>query len=162
MDSVTNGQWVSNYFISFIPPRVERTSFPGMDLCIQGVRRMSGTPDRPYEFSFTLTVVEGGISMSEDIYPYRAPDDGFQPSWSFENKPQLNPPDFPWTRVCFLKLRSGRVHAGVRLGFCNGGFDLSFDGYLNATGSRNLEPHPEKLITDPEEIRRIDQQTRVE
>ena len=28
-------------------------------------------------------------------------------------------------------------------------------------GSRNLEPDPEKLITDPEEIRRLDEQTRV-
>jgi hypothetical protein len=48
------------------------------------------------------------------------------------------------------------------VGFCsNTGFNFSFTGYLNPTGSRTLEPDPEKLITDPEEIRRIDEQTRV-
>jgi len=34
-------------------------------------------------------------------------------------------------------------------------------GYVNPNGSRNLEPDPQKLITDPVEIQRLDEQTRV-
>lgn len=32
---------------------------------------------------------------------------------------------------------------------------------FDINGSRNLEPDPEKMITDAEEIRRLDEQTRV-
>jgi len=42
----------------------------------------------------------------------------------------------------------------------NGAFDLGFEGYINPKGSPSLAPDPEKLITDPAEIRRIDEQTR--
>jgi hypothetical protein len=160
MDREIGGQWVSNYFIRFVPARVEWTNFAGADLIIQGIRRLSGNQSRPYEFIFTLSVPNGGLQVSEDAYTYLAPQNGYQMSWSFENKPQNNPPDFPWTKTCYFQLRNGKMYAGVRLGFCNGGFDFFFDGYLNPSGSRNLEPDPEKLITDPAEIRRIDEQTR--
>jgi hypothetical protein len=46
------------------------------------------------------------------------------------------------------------------MGFCNNGFNFSFDGHLNPNGLPNLEPDPDKLITDPEEIRKLDEQTR--
>jgi len=161
MNNTQQGQWVSNYFVSFIPARVEWTNFAGADLQIRGIRRMSGNPDRPFEFTFTLSLPDGGLALSGHVYPYQAPEQGYQTSWSFENKPHLNPPDFPWTKTAYLKLREGKLYAGLKIGFCNGGFDFSFKGYLNPTGSRNLEPDPEKLVTDPEEIRRIDEMTRV-
>lgn len=161
MDVTGGGQWISNYFVGFVPGRVEWTNFAGVDLQIRGIRRLSGNPDRPYDFTFILSVPEGGFALSDDVYPYQAPVTGYNSTWSFENKPRLNPPDFPWTKSAYLKLREGKLYAGLKIGFCNGGFDFSFNGYLNPDGSRNLEPDPEKLITDPEEIRRLDEATRV-
>lgn len=160
-NTVGQGQWVSNYFIGFMPPRVEWTNFAEADLQIRGIRRSSGNPDLPFEFTFTLNVPAGGIAQSADVYPYQAPAAGYQTSWSFDNKPHLNPRDYPWTKTAYLKLREGRAYAGLTIGFCKGGFDFQFDGYLNPGGSRNLEPHPEKLITDPQEIRRLEEQTRL-
>lgn len=160
MDFEIKGQWVSNYFVSFIPARVEWTNFAGTDLVIQGIRRSSGNADRPYEFTFKLSVPSGGILLSDHVYAYHAPETGYQPFWSFENQPQKNPPDYPWLKTAYLKLRGGKLYAGVQLGFCNGGFNFSFNGHLNPTGSRNLEPDPEKLITDPSEIQKLDEATR--
>jgi len=161
MNYEIQGQWVSNYFVQFAPARVEWTNFDGADLAIKGVRRSSGNADRPYEFTFTLFVPNGGMLISEDSYAYLAPSAGYQSSWTFENKPQNSPPDFPWTKTTYFKLRGGKMYAGVRLGFCNNGFSFSLDGYLNPNGSRNLEPDPDKLINDSEEIRRIDKATRI-
>jgi hypothetical protein len=162
LDVKDHGEWVSNYFVRFLPPKVEWTNFAGADLMIQGIRRLTGDPNRRFEFTFTMSVPSGGILFTSDAYPYRAPSGGYQTSWSFENKPQNYPPDFPWTKAAYVKLRGGAMYAGLQVGFCsNTGFNFSFTGYLNPTGSRNLEPDPEKLITDPEEIRRIDEQTRV-
>jgi hypothetical protein len=162
LDVKNHGGWVSNYFVSFVPPRVEWTNFSGTELMIHGIRRLTGDPNRPFEFTFTMAVPNGGILFSTDAYPYRAPITGYETSWSFENKPQNYPPDFPWAKNAYVKLRGGAVYAGLQVGFCNNtGFNFSFTGYLNPSGSQNLEPDPEKLITDPEEIRRIDEQTRV-
>jgi hypothetical protein len=160
MDVQENGQWVSNYYVSFVPPRVESRSFEGADLVIHGLRRPTGVESRRYEFTFELSVPEGGILLSEAPYPFQAPTSGYQPSWSFDNKPQNNPPDFPWVRTMYFILRGGKAYAGLRVGFCDQGFNLSYNGYMNPYGSTRLEPDPEKLITDPEEIRRIDEQTR--
>lgn len=161
MDIEQQGQWVSNYFVSFIPQRVEQISFSDADLEIKGIRRMTGNPNRPFEFSFTLSVPDGGIAFVDDAYLYQAPSAGYQASWSFQNRPQLNPPDYPWARTAYLKLRGGNAYAGIQIIFCKGGFNFQFKGYLNPSGSRNLEPGAEKLITDPEEIRRLNEETRV-
>jgi len=162
MNVLQEGQWVSNYFVSFLPPRVEWASFPEADLVIEGIRRPSGNEDRPFEFTFKLSVLNGGILLTGDAYPYAAPVTGYQSSWSFENKPAQNPPDFPWNKNFYFKLRGGKIYAGGRMDFCkNGAFGLSFNGHLNPDGSRSLEPDPDKLITDSEEIRRLNEATRV-
>ena len=160
LDVESSGQWVSNYFVRFVPPQVSWTNFEGADLIIKGVRRLNGNPDRPFEFTFTFSFLKGGVVISDDAYPYQAPKTGYQTEWSFDNKPQNNPADFPWTKTCYFKLRGGKFVVGTKMGFCNGGFDFSFNGYLNPSGSRNLEPDPAKLITDPAEIRRLDEATR--
>ena len=162
MDNEQQGQWVSNYFVGFLSAKVLSSRFRGVDLLIQGVRHPTGLAERPYEFTFTFTVPNGGILASEDFYPYRAPETGYETAWTFVNKPMSRgPEDGPWTRTFYFKLRDGKAFAGMRVSFQKTNFDLVFDGHLNPAGSRNLEPDPNLLIVDPEEIRRLDDATQV-
>ena len=59
----------------------------------------------------------------------------------------------------YVKIRGGKKFGMItwHWGSENG---VSITGYLNPTGSRNLEPDPAKLITAPAEIQRLDEATR--
>jgi len=162
MDNESQGEWVSNYFVGFVSGKMQWTPFPGTDLIISGVRHLTGISDRPYEITFTLRVAQGGLVVADDAYPFHAPEAGYQPSWTFEDKPMTQGPEaLPWTKTLYFKLRGGRMYAGARVSFHKAGFNIGFDGYLNPNGTPNLEPDPQKLITDPAEIQRLDEQTRV-
>jgi hypothetical protein len=54
----------------------------------------------------------------------------------------------------------GKMYGAVRVDFDSGEMNFGISGYLNPTGSRNLEADPEKQITDPKEIRRLDEAMR--
>ncbi len=160
MDQVSSGGWISNYFVNLISGKWGTDPVEHTDLGIHGVRHLTGLKERPYEFTITLSVPHGGIVVSGDYYPYRAPRDGYRNSWTFLNKPMTGSlEDGPWTKTMYMKLRGGRAYAGFRVTFQKTGFDLAFDGVVNPAGSTNLEPDPAKQITDPEEIRRLDEET---
>lgn len=106
---------------------------------------------------------QGEIQETADHYPYLAPESGYSNQWKRAFEPS-KPSHFSngWKEQYYLRARSNKLYGALQIVFStlgSGSFVVS--GYLNPTGSRNLEPDPEKLITDQEEIRRLDEQTRL-
>ena len=96
------------------------------------------------------------------VYPYLAPTNGYVGAFTF-----LYRPDDPsrsgngWERRFYARLRDGRMYGGFVVEFSPAPSKaLEITGYINPSGSRVLEPDPAKRITDPDEIRRLDQTTR--
>ena len=108
----------------------------------------------------TLEVPDGGILEATNVYPYAAAQSGYQPSWQWVFLAADTPPGKEdWSRNFYIRARSGRVYAGLKITF-----DLptiNIEAIVNPAGSRVLEPDPAKQITDPEEIQRLDEATRV-
>ena len=102
----------------------------------------------------------GGILETPDVYPYSAPPTGYEPGWSWIYRAADTPPGQDnWKRNFYARLRNGRMSAGLQVKF-DSMPALEIDVTINPTGSPVLEPDPEKQITDPEEIRRLDEATR--
>lgn len=122
-------------------------------------RDTSGNLARQFRFE----VPNGGLVADADPYSYLAPESGYMPAWDWYYEPfgrhaNQNLQALMKKRF-YVKVRNGKVFGAVTWHWGAEGL-ISITGYLNPTGSRNLEPDPEKLITDPEEIRRLDEQTR--
>ncbi len=108
----------------------------------------------------TLNVPNGGILETADAYPYSAPAEGYQRSWQWVFRAADTPPGAEeWKRNFYVRARDGRLYAGLSVRFDSmPAFEI--DVIANTGGSRVLEPDPAKQITDPEEIRRLDESTR--
>jgi hypothetical protein len=118
---------------------------------------------------WTLTLIalnDSGWQETKDPHMRLLPETGFQNALQYDSRTVLQQ---GWRGTgggeikYYLRARAGQLTAafhadlGVRN---NGSASLRYRGYFNPTGSRNLEPDPEKLITDPEEIRRLDEASR--
>jgi hypothetical protein len=131
------------------------------------VETMLHPEDRTKQYDRTITIqgLHGARLMeTSEAYPYLAAERGYRPEYAFDVLPSTGygpQGTWDWSKNFYVMARDGRVFSGLRIDFVGGKLCFSFNGYLNPAGSRDLEPDPEKLITDPEEIRRIDEQTRV-
>ena len=117
----------------------------------------SGNPARRFRFE----VPGGGLQSDDKPYPYEAPAEGYASGldWVYEPFGQHakgNPPD-TLVRRFYVRGRNGKIYASVTWNFVAS----TISGYLNPSASRNLAPDPEKAITDPQEIRRLDATTRL-
>jgi hypothetical protein len=122
-------------------------------------------PDRQYDRTLRIQGLNGAKLMeTADIYPYLAPDSGYVSEYRFDVLPSTgygSHGTWDWEKNFYMVARGGKVHAGLKIGFVGGKLFFGFSGYLNPSGSRNLEPDPAKLIIDPAEIHQIDEATRV-
>lgn len=118
--------------------------------------------DRSYDRWIILEAApEAGIQETTMPYPYAAPQDGYGRDFKFLYQRDA-PGSEGWTRRFYVKARNGKVFASLAVVFSSSsGLTLQVDAIVNPNGSRNLEPDPEKQITDPEEIRRLDETTRM-
>ena len=124
------------------------------------VKDANGNPARQFRYQ----VAHGGLVVDAEPYPYQAPETGYESEWDWFYEPSgrhanENLADL-LKKKFYVKLRSGKIYGAITWHWAAES-SVGFSGYLNPTGSRNLEPDPEKLITDPEEIRRLDEATRV-
>lgn len=112
-----------------------------------------------------LSAVNGGLLETNAVFLFRAPSDGYVERITYDwDSPQVQ----EWYRASraqryFIKSRGGRLFSALIAEFYvfpREGVRLRYRFWGNPTGSRNLEPDPEKQITDPEEIRRLDEGTR--
>ena len=103
---------------------------------------------------------DAGIQETPMTYPYLAPQDGYGREFKFMYKLGSRESE-GWTRRFHVKARNGKLFAAMTIQFSSdSGLTLDVKTVINPTGSRNLEPDPAKLITDPAEIRQIDEATR--
>ena len=120
----------------------------------------NGNPARKFRFQ----IVDGGLLEDTNAYPFLAPEEGYKSEWDWHYEPfgrdagqDLNE---LLKKKFYIKGRNGKIFAAITWNWAseNG---VQINGYLNPTGSRNLEPDPDKLVADPVEIQRVDEQTRV-
>jgi hypothetical protein len=121
-------------------------------------------PDRQYDRTMSIQGLNGAkLVETADPYPYLAPESGYLSEFRFDVLPSTGNGQrgtWDWEKNFYMVARNGKVHAGLKIGFVGGKIFFGFNGYLNPSGSRNLEPDSQKLISDPAEVRQIDEATR--
>jgi hypothetical protein len=126
----------------------------------QTIKDANGNPARQFHYR----VLNGGLMLDADCYPYRAPERGYETDWRWYYEPFGRDADQDHQALLkkrfYVKARNGQIYGAITWHWA-AETAVSITGYLNPNGSPNLEPDPEKLITDPEEIRQIDEQTRL-
>ena len=116
---------------------------------------------RAFDRWIRIRPVNGEIQLTQDVYPYLVTDQGkYEPQFQFLYQVN-NRESEGWQKNFYVKARNGRCYASLQVRFVQMPMSLQIETLVNPTGSRNLEPDPEKLITDLEEIRHLDDQTRV-
>ncbi len=152
-------------FLNLVTGEFGNEPVPSTDLCI-AVRRtpenLNAPPQGPSHWAVNIRVKRGGVLQTEDLFAYWAPETGYVAE--LDAVPVRNVPGDMWSAKLkfYLKVRE-RLHARLEM-HCyldDSGRPKSvrYTTWLNPTGSRNLEFLYEKKISDPEVIRRIDEET---
>ena len=99
---------------------------------------------QPFHWKIRVSVPNGGLLERKDEYQFLAPTDGYQES----DETELGLPGGRWTDVWikkyFVKMADGK-YARIDLRVVAKGF-FDIDGFLNPSGSRNLEFDPTKML----------------
>ena len=127
------------------------------DLRIKVNRPVQIEPKSKYDWSFVIEAVDGGIRETDETFKYLAPEGGYQ---SFLEVP-INAEDPGWServkKSIYFRSRGGKIYGRLDIEvFSNYQNDGVFrvKGYINPSGSRNLEYDPRKNIT-PQRIAQI-------
>jgi len=110
-------------------------SFTRNPVKLQGANR--------YDWKLVVNVANGGVVAMNDQYPNEAPADGYQSQIVIDMPKDATPWLSQVTRNYYLKIRGqdyGRINFYVTTGFDEPPMaGLGIKGYMNPTGSRNLE-----------------------
>ena len=104
---------------------------------------------KPFDWSLTLTVTEGGLVVITDPYPNEAPAEGYEPSVT--KTMHAGPPYFTGNKFdqsYYLKSRKGQVYGRMKV-HISADYQppparLEIEVFANPSGSRNLEYDPSK------------------
>jgi hypothetical protein len=105
---------------------------------------------KPFNWSVTLAITNGGLQETTNSYPYDAPVEGYQPMITLEFPTNMVEWKHEFKRAYFFKAQNGQIYGRMTLHI-----DASrpqpptyFDGeiFANPAGSRNLEFDPNKQI----------------
>jgi hypothetical protein len=128
-----------------------KVASPGQETVImEFVKRAPENPDdRLYDWSFRITVPNGGLVLSTNEFAFSAPEQGYEPSDLVEMKSSLGD---DWQsrmrREYFLKLPDGNF-ARVVLDLMSHNGSLKVQAFVNPSGSRNLEFDPQQTANSP-------------
>jgi hypothetical protein len=124
--------------------KIEGDSSKG-DLKVTIERPAQITPRTPYDWSFTIEGINGGVIETADEFMYLAPESGYQPKYQFS----MNSTHPKWSdktkKQFYLSSRDrkffGRMEVDVYSSYRDQAvFDVHY--FLNTNGSRNLEYDP--------------------
>jgi len=101
--------------------------------------------DQPYHWKFRITVPGGGIQPRMNEYDFSAPPSGYKEFIETEVTPGISGWNDSRDQDCFVKLGDGK-YARIRLTVRALGDFFITSGYLNPSGSPNLEFDPAKRI----------------
>lgn len=122
---------------------------------------LTNVPGQPMR-RFRFEAINGGIALDTNAYPFLAPANGYTPSWEWTYEPygrdRAKSADEALKHRLYISAREGRIYAAITWHWAMEN-SVHIFGYVNPNGSRNLEPDLAKQITDPEEIRRLDELT---
>jgi hypothetical protein len=97
----------------------------------------------PYDWHVKIEMTGGGLMPESDAYQYRAPDTGYQPSWSFE----MSSNNVPWKNqleqdfyIQDSKGKYGHMHVDLTTTSKSAETGITIQTTLNPSGSKNLEP----------------------
>jgi hypothetical protein len=105
---------------------------------------------KPFNWSVTFEITNGGFQEITNIYPNEAPLEGYQPTltWSFPTNAVAWQSNFKHNY--YFKSQGGQVYGRITLEVWAGGMTelapFNADIYANPGGSRNLEFDPKKQI----------------
>jgi hypothetical protein len=100
---------------------------------------------QPYHWKFRITVPGGGIQPRASEYDFSAPSSGYKEFIETEVTPGIPGWNDSRDEDCFVKLADGK-YAQIRLTVRALGDFFITQGYLNPSGSQNLEFDPAKRI----------------
>jgi hypothetical protein len=99
---------------------------------------------QPYHWKFSVTMPGGGLQLRTDDYQFVAPSSGYQAS----DVVDMTPGSGPWSDVSersyFIKTADGK-YGRIQLSV-NAHGSFAIEGYLNPSGSQNLEFDPTKRL----------------
>ena len=101
---------------------------------IQGVHQ--------FDWKAVVQVTNGGLVARNDQYPNEAPVDGYQSQIVIDMPKDAKPWFDDYRHTYYLKIRGGqygRVSLEIYAAFEQPNVPFNFSGYVNPTGSRNLE-----------------------
>ena len=139
------------YNIDLVANKISDKALSQTDLRVMVKRPAKVEPSVPYEWTFAIEAVDGGIIETHDDYLYRAPNAGYEPGYEYVTQPDANA--MKWhsnlKKKFYLKSRGGKVYASLdvevyqQLGDMAG---VSLNVLVNPAGSRNLEYSLDKKI----------------
>ena len=110
--------------------------------------RKSDDSDEPSKWDVTIQAISGGLVEASDRFMYYAPEGGYRKEFRWTNSD-------PSDRFVFLTIRGGQVYGkasiavsedkGIVDGEALSSYVISMHFTVNPTGSRSLEPDPERL-----------------
>lgn len=109
---------------------------------------------------FIFQAPNGGIVETSDAYTYAAPREGYEPQWKWLHAIG-QPGSEQWRRNFYVKMRNGQAYAGLTITWGLAGTAFEITATVNPNASPMLEPDTTKQVTDPEEVRRLDEATRL-
>lgn len=119
---------------------------PGQGIIMQYVKQPQNQDDRLYDWSFQITMPNGGLLLSTDEFDFVAPVNGYASSDLVEMK---SSPASEWQsrmkRQYFVRLPDG-TYARLVLDLMSHNGSLKVQVFSNPSGSRNLEFDPSNAI----------------
>ncbi len=110
------------------------------DVAMEFVKQFSENgPNDSYDWSFKITVPNGGLILTTNQLDFLAPVNGYESSDIVEMKASSTSWQGRMDREYFIELPDGKF-ARVVLDLMSHNGSLRIQGFLNASGSRNLEP----------------------
>jgi len=121
-----------------------KTVSKGGDITITFTRNpVQITIGKPFEWTLTVDVPGGGLQEIHDLYPYEAPEDGYQQTITVATGPDPKTYVNSSYKSYYYKSadsKYGRVSFGLHADYQPPPTLLGIEVYLNPSGSRNLEP----------------------
>ena len=109
----------------------------------------STTGTTNYPWTIEIEAPGGGIVATDDPYPYRAPESGYESRFSWNSTNPTGKWTRDLTRTIYIKGRGGEFYASAKLSvkvFHTNSASITMDTLVNPSGSPNLEYDPEKEI----------------
>lgn len=100
---------------------------------------------QPYHWKYRITVPGGGLQQTQNVYEFSAPSSGYQEFIENEIVPGVSGWNDSREQMYFVKLADGK-YARIRFEIRALGDFFIEDGYLNPSGSQNLEFDSAKRI----------------